>query len=72
MMNKINLADLPWSSGLHAFRARIYYDATDAGGIVYYTEYLSIAEYARTEALRALGFYQSRLARDQNLSLIHI
>ena len=69
MMNKINLADIPWSSGMHSFRARIYYDATDAGGIVYHTEYLTIAEHARTEALRALGFYQSRLARDKNILL---
>ena len=68
-MNKINLADIPWSSGMHNFRARIYYDATDAGGIVYHTEYLTIAEHARTEALRALGFYQGRLARDQNILL---
>ena len=69
MMNKINSADIPQSSGMHSFRARIYYDATDAGGIVYHTEYLTIAEHARTEALRALGFYQSRLARDQNILL---
>ena len=69
MMNKINSADIPQSSGMHSFRARIYYDATEAGGIVYHTEYLTIAEHARTEALRALGFYQSRLARDQNILL---
>ena len=69
MMNKINLADIPWSSGMHNFRARIYYDATDSGGIVYHTEYLTIAEHARTEALRALGFYQSCLLRDQNILL---
>ena len=69
MMNKINLADIPWSSEVHNFRARIYYDATDAGGIVYHTEYLTIAEHARTEALRALGLYQSRLTRDQNVLL---
>ena len=69
MMNKINLADLHWSRGMHSFRARIYYDATDAGGIVYHTEYLTIAEHARTEALRALGFYQSRLTKDQNILL---
>tara|TARA_B100001248_G_C27165913_1_gene355673 strand:+ start:76 stop:543 length:468 start_codon:yes stop_codon:yes gene_type:complete len=68
-MNKINSADIPQSSGMHSFRARIYYDATDAGGIVYHTEYLTIAEHARTEALRALGFYQSRLTRDQNILL---
>ncbi len=69
MMNKINSADIPQSSRMHSFRARIYYDATDAGGIVYHTEYLTIAEHARTEALRALGFYQSRLTRDQNILL---
>ena len=69
MMNKINLADIPWFNGMHSFRARIYYDATDAGGIVYHTEYLTIAEHARTEALRALGFYQSRLTRDKNILL---
>ena len=69
MMNKINLANRPWSSGMHYFRARIYYDATDSGGIVYHTEYLTIAEHARTEALRTLGFYQSRLTRDQNILL---
>ena len=69
MMNKINLADTPWSSRLHNFRARIYYDATDSGGIVYHTEYLTIAEHARTEALRALGFYQSCLLRNQNILL---
>ena len=54
---------------MHNFRARIYYDATDSGGIVYHTEYLTIAEHARTEALRALGFYQSCLLRDQNILL---
>ena len=69
MMNKINLADIPWSNGMHSFRASIYYDSTDAGGVVYHTEYLTIAEHARTEALRALGFYQSRLARDKNILL---
>ena len=69
VMNKINLANTPWSSGMHNFRTRIYYDATDAGGIVYHTEYLTIAEHARTEALRSLGFYQGRLTRDQNILL---
>ena len=69
VMNKINLANTPWSSGMHNFRTRIYYDATDAGGIVYHTEYLTIAEHARTEALRTLGFYQGRLTRDQNILL---
>ena len=34
---------------------RIYYEDTDAGGIVYHARYLAFAERARTEALRALG-----------------
>ncbi len=37
------------------FPVRIYYEDTDAGGIVYYANYLKFAERARTEFLRALG-----------------
>lgn len=37
---------------------RIYYEDTDAGGIVYYANYLKYAERARTEFLRYLGFEQ--------------
>ncbi len=37
------------------FPVRIYYEDTDAGGIVYYANYLRFAERARTEFLRALG-----------------
>ena len=35
---------------------RVYYEDTDAGGIVYYANYLRFAERARTEYIRALGF----------------
>lgn len=38
---------------------RIYYEDTDAGGIVYYANYLKYAERARTEFLRALGLEQT-------------
>lgn len=41
-----------------AFPVRIYYEDTDAGGIVYYANYLKYAERARTEYLRALGVEQ--------------
>lgn len=37
---------------------RIYYEDTDAGGVVYYANYLKYAERARTEFLRFLGFEQ--------------
>jgi acyl-CoA thioester hydrolase len=40
---------------------RVYYEDTDAGGIVYYANYLKFAERARTEALLALGFSQTEL-----------
>lgn len=38
---------------------RVYYEDTDAGGVVYYANYLRFAERARTEFLRALGVMQN-------------
>jgi acyl-CoA thioester hydrolase len=43
---------------------RVYYEDTDAGGVVYYANYLKFMERARTEWLRGLGFGQDELARD--------
>lgn len=40
---------------------RVYYENTDAGGVVYHAEYLKFYERARTEWLRALGFEQPEL-----------
>lgn len=40
---------------------RIYYEDTDAGGVVYYANYLRYLERARTEWLRSLGFGQQAL-----------
>lgn len=40
---------------------RVYYEDTDAGGLVYHARYLHFFERARTEWLRALGFEQDRL-----------
>ena len=45
-----------------AWPVRVYYEDTDAGGVVYYANYLKFAERARTEWLRALGFEQTDLA----------
>jgi acyl-CoA thioester hydrolase len=44
--------------------ARVYWEDTDGGGVVYYANYLRFLERARTEWLRATGFSQSDLARD--------
>lgn len=42
-------------AGTHVWPVRIYYEDTDAAGIVYYANYLRYAERARTELLRSLG-----------------
>jgi acyl-CoA thioester hydrolase len=49
---------------------RIYYEDTDAGGVVYYANYLRLAERARTEWLRALGFTHAELLADYGLVFV--
>lgn len=44
---------------------RVYYEDTDAGGIVYYANYLKFCERARTEWLRALGIEQDSWLQEQ-------
>ena len=44
-----------------AHRCRVYYEDTDAGGIVYNANYLKFLERARTEWLRQLGIEQDQL-----------
>lgn len=51
----------------HVFPIRVYYEDTDAGGIVYYANYLKFAERARTEMLREGGLDQSRILAEQGL-----
>ena len=48
----------------HRYDLRVYYEDTDAGGIVYHANYLRFAERARTEALRALGVPHADLVRE--------
>jgi acyl-CoA thioester hydrolase len=40
---------------------RVYYEDTDAGGVVYYANYLKFFERARTEMLRSMGYEQDQL-----------
>ena len=49
---------------------RVYYEDTDAGGVVYYANYLKFLERARTEWLRSLGFEQAALARDPGVLFV--
>jgi acyl-CoA thioester hydrolase len=46
---------------------RVYWEDTDAGGVVYYASYLRFLERARTEWLRSCGFSQQALARDPGI-----
>lgn len=49
------------------WQLRVYWEDTDAGGVVYHARYLNFFERARTEWLRSRGIEQSRLARDERL-----
>jgi acyl-CoA thioester hydrolase len=49
---------------------RVYYEDTDAGGIVYYANYLKFFERARTEWLRALGIHQQDLLDAQGVAFV--
>jgi acyl-CoA thioester hydrolase len=51
----------------HRFSLRVYYEDTDAAGIVYYANYLRFAERARTELVRALGIEQEKLRRETGM-----
>jgi len=48
----------------HGHACRVYYEDTDAAGIVYYANYLSFLERARTEFLRSLGHSQQELMQE--------
>jgi acyl-CoA thioester hydrolase len=47
--------------------ARVYFEDTDTGGVVYYANYLRFLERARSEWLRALGFDQRKLMLETGL-----
>lgn len=51
----------------HVFPLRVYYEDTDAAGIVYYVNYLKFAERGRTEMLRVAGRGQDRMWREEGL-----
>lgn len=51
----------------HRYRCRVYYEDTDAGGVVYHARYLGMAERARTEAMRAAGVPHAELLEEHGL-----
>ena len=58
--------DLP----AHVWPVRVYFEDTDAGGVVYHGNYLKFAERARTELLRAGGFDHTGLAKEHGLLIV--
>ena len=53
------------------FPIRVYVEDTDAGGIVYYVNYLKFMERARTEWFRARGFEKPALFRENLMFVVH-
>jgi len=58
------------AEGRHRYTLRVYYEDTDAGGVVYHASYLRYAERARTEALRDLGIPHAALTAQYGLMFV--
>jgi len=54
----------------HRLPIRVYYEDTDAGGVVFYANYLKFTERARTEVLREMGIESSKLASDHGVFIV--
>lgn len=54
----------------HTLPVRVYYEDTDAGGIVFYANYLKFAERGRTEYLRATGFENKNLMDNEGIIFV--
>jgi acyl-CoA thioester hydrolase len=61
-MSKINAA--------FSWPVRVYWEDTDAGGVVYYANYLKFLERARSEWLRTLGIHQAELAAQDDVLFV--
>jgi acyl-CoA thioester hydrolase len=57
-------------SAQFTWEVRVYYEDTDAGGIVYYANYLKFFERARTEWLRAIGVGQQLLLEEHDAMFV--
>ncbi|RZA10509.1 MAG: tol-pal system-associated acyl-CoA thioesterase, partial [Lysobacteraceae bacterium] len=49
---------------------RVYWEDTDAGGVVYHAQYLAFMERARSEWLRSRGIHQDRMRADEDLVFV--
>ena len=62
--------EFPAPASAFTLPLRVYWEDTDAGGVVYYANYLKFCERARTEWLRNLGLEQRRLADSEGLLFV--
>ncbi|HEY7885831.1 MAG TPA: tol-pal system-associated acyl-CoA thioesterase [Cellvibrionaceae bacterium] len=60
-----------FSADIFTVPVRVYIEDTDAGGIVYYVNYLKYMERCRTEFLRALGYDKPAILDDGKLLVVH-
>jgi len=67
-MNKESQMQSVTGQAHHVLPVRIYYEDTDAGGIVYYANYLRFAERGRTELLRSFGVKKLELMEREQLA----
>lgn len=58
------------TDNVHRFPLRVYYEDTDAGGIVYHANYLRFAERARSECLRLIGWQHDRMLAETGLGWV--
>ncbi len=58
-----------WEGTSHVFPTRVYYEDTDAGGIVYHANYLRFAERARNEMLRLSGLPHTAMVAQTGVAL---
>ena len=52
------------------FKLKVYYEDTDAGGVVYYANYLKFMERARSDAIESLGFTNKMLIDENGIFII--
>ena len=53
-----------------SYNVKVYYEDTDAGGIVYYANYLKFLERARSEAIYSLGFSNTKIKDKYGLIIV--
>lgn len=71
MTNAANTGGVCVSDAVFAIPVRVYIEDTDAGGIVYYVNYLKFMERSRTEFLRALGYDKPAILEGGLLLVVH-